>query len=166
MTPPPKTVPVPVETAKLVEQLHDLRVRWISIAREQSWGDQLDGDFDLLAEVLMKLAAAPAPSEGVAVAWRGKDAFEDMHGDGVWHHGRYKPEFVDAVKVEPLYTIPPHHTARGDNMKRAKCCENGCVIAEARGHTCACAGECAYLDQEPEMTDDEVDEFDRQLGKD
>ena len=39
----------------LVERLLDMRERWVGIIREQSWGDQLDGDIDLIDEAARAL---------------------------------------------------------------------------------------------------------------
>ena len=45
-------------------------------------------------------------TEQEPVAWRWKDKFEDLHGNGSWRYQQHAPTDQDAVKIEPMYGHP------------------------------------------------------------
>ena len=45
-------------------------------------------------------------TEQEPVAWRWKDKFEDLHGNGPWRYQQHAPTDQDAVKIEPMYGHP------------------------------------------------------------
>ena len=46
-------------------EVENMRERWIAIIREQSWGDQLDGDIDILDSIASLLKQMEKPVEAV-----------------------------------------------------------------------------------------------------